>query len=53
MIEGGARDQCTLTRSFVVKGAESPRPIHDPEAILPVQRVDISRVQESTYCRTI
>jgi hypothetical protein len=37
----------------VVKGAESPRLMHDPEAVPPMQRVDFSRVQEPTYCRTI
>ena len=41
------------TCSLVVKGAESPRLMHDPEAFPPMQRVDFSRVQEPTYCRTI
>ena len=46
-------DEGTLTCSLVVKGAESPRLMHDPEAVLLMQRVDFSRVQEPTYCRTI
>jgi hypothetical protein len=50
MIEGEARDEGTLTCSLVVKGAESPRLMHDPEAVPPMQRVDFSRVQEPTYC---
>ena len=33
MIEGDARDEGILTRSLVVKGAESPRLMHDPEAV--------------------
>jgi hypothetical protein len=41
------------TCSLVVKGAESPRLMHDPEAVPPMQRVDFSRVQEPTYRRTI
>jgi hypothetical protein len=41
------------TCSLVVKGAESPRLMHDPEAVPPMQHVDFSRVQEPTYCRTI
>jgi hypothetical protein len=53
MIEGDARDEGTLTYSLVVKGAESPRLMLDPEAVPPMQRVDFSRVQEPTYCRTI
>ena len=32
---------------------ESPRLMHDREAVPPMQRVDFSRVQEPTYCRTI
>ena len=42
MIEGDARDEGTLTCSLVVKGAESPRLMHDPEAVPPMQRVDFS-----------
>ncbi len=53
MIEGDARDEGTLTCSFVVTGAESPRLMHDPEAVSAMQRVDFSRVQEPTYCRTV
>ena len=53
MIEGDARDEGTRTCSLVVKGAESPRLMHHPEAVPPVQRVDFSRVQGPTYCRTI
>jgi hypothetical protein len=53
MIDGDARDEGALTCSLVVKGAESPRLTHDPEAVPPMQRVDVSRVQEPTYCRTI
>ena len=53
MIEGDACDEGTFTCSLVVKGAESPRLMHDPEAVPPMQRVDFSRVQEPTYCRTI
>ena len=53
MIEGDARDEGTLICSLVVKGAECPRLMHDPEAVPPMQRVDFSRVQEPTYCRTI
>jgi hypothetical protein len=34
-IEGDARDEGTLTRSLVVKGAESSRLMHDPEADRP------------------
>jgi hypothetical protein len=34
-IEGDARDEGTLTYSLVVKGAESPRLMHDPEAVPP------------------
>ena len=33
MIEGDARDEGTLTCSLVVTGAESPRLMHDPEAV--------------------
>jgi hypothetical protein len=29
--------------SLAVKGAESPRFVHDPEAVPPMQRVDFSR----------
>jgi hypothetical protein len=36
-----------------LKGAESPRLMHDPEAVPSMQRVDFSRVQEPSYCRTI
>jgi uncharacterized protein YbjT (DUF2867 family) len=53
MIEGDARDEGALTCSLVVKGAESPRLMHDPEAVPPMQRIDFSRVQETTYRRTI
>jgi hypothetical protein len=53
MIEGDARDEGTLTCSLVVTGAESPRLMHDPEAVSPMQRVDFRRVQEPTYCRTV
>jgi hypothetical protein len=53
MIDGDARDEGTLTCSLVVEGAESPRLMHDPEALRPMQRVDFSGVQEPTYCRTI
>jgi hypothetical protein len=53
MIEGDARDEGTLTCSLVVTGAESPRLMHDSEAVSPMQRVDFSRVQEPTYCRTV
>jgi len=53
MIEGDARDEGTLTCSLVVKGAESPRLMHDPEAFPLMQCVEFSRVQEPTYCRTI
>jgi hypothetical protein len=35
MIEGDARDEGTLTCSLVVTGAESPRLMHDPEAVSP------------------
>lgn len=48
MIEGDARDEGTLTCSLVVKGAESPRLMHDPEAVPPMQRVDFRPVQEPT-----
>jgi hypothetical protein len=48
IIEGDARDEGTLTCSLVVKGAESPRLMHDPEAV-PLMK----RVEEPTYCRTI
>jgi hypothetical protein len=48
MTEGDARDEGTLTCSLVVKGAESPRLMHDPEAVPPMQLVDFSRVQEPT-----
>lgn len=51
MIEDDARDEGTLTCSLVVKGAESPRLMHDAKP--PMQRVDFSRVQEPTYCRRI
>jgi hypothetical protein len=53
MIDGDARDERTLTYSLVVKGVESSRLMHDPEDVPPVPRVDFSRVQEPTYCRTI
>jgi hypothetical protein len=53
MIEGDARVEGTLTYSLVVKGAESSRLMHDPEDVPSMQRVDFSRVQEPTYCRTI
>jgi hypothetical protein len=53
MLEGDPRDEGTLTCSLVVKGAEGPRLMHDPEAVPPMQRIDFSRVQEPTYCRTI
>jgi hypothetical protein len=43
MIEGDARCEGALTCSLVVKGAESLRLRHDPEAIPPMQRVDLSR----------
>ena len=33
LIEGDARDEGTLTCSLVVKGGESPRLMHDPEAV--------------------
>ncbi len=52
MIEGDARDERTLTCSVVVTSAESPRLMHDPETVPPMQRVHFSRVQEPTYCRT-
>ena len=45
MIEGDARDEGTLTCSLVVKGAESPRLMHDPEAVPPMQRVDFSSIK--------
>jgi uncharacterized protein YbjT (DUF2867 family) len=48
MIEGDARDEGTLTFFLVVKDAESPRLMHAPEAVPPMQRVDFSRVQEPT-----
>ena len=51
MIEGDARDEGTLIRAL--NGAESPRLMHEPEAVPPMQRVDFSRVQEPTYCGTI
>ena len=50
---GDARDEDIFTRSLVVKDAESPRLMHDREAVPPMQRVDFSRVQEPTCCRTI
>jgi hypothetical protein len=53
MIAGDARDEGTLTCSLLVKGAESPRLMHDPEAVPPMHRVDFSRVQKPTHCRTI
>jgi hypothetical protein len=53
MIEGDARDEGTLTCSLAVKGAESRRLMHNPEAVLLMQRVEFHRVQEPTYCRTI
>ena len=53
MIEGNAGDKGTLTCSLVVKGAESPRLMYDPEAVPPMQRVDSSRVQEPACCGTI
>jgi hypothetical protein len=40
MIEGDVRDEGTLTCSLAVKGAESPRLMHDPAAVPPMQRVD-------------
>ncbi len=40
MIEGDARDERTLTCSLVGTGAESPRLMHDPKAVSPMQRVD-------------
>jgi hypothetical protein len=54
-VRGGATEHLVEanTCSLVVKGAESPRLMHDPEAVPPMQRVDFSRVQEPTYCRTI
>jgi hypothetical protein len=45
MTKGDARDEGTFTCSLVVKGAESARLTHDPEAVPPMQRVDFSRVQ--------
>jgi hypothetical protein len=53
MIEGDARDEGTLTCSLLVTGAESPRLMHDPEAVSPMQRVDFRRVQEPTCFRTV
>jgi hypothetical protein len=53
MMERDARDQGTLTCSLVVKGAENPCLMHDAEAFPLMQRVEFSRVQEPTYCRTI
>jgi len=53
VIEGDARDQGILTCSLVVKGAESPRLMHDPEAVPPMRHLDFSRVQKPTYRRTI
>jgi hypothetical protein len=52
MIEGDARNEGTLTLFSCVTGAESPRLVHDPEAVSPMQCVDFSRVQEPTYCKT-
>jgi putative NADH-flavin reductase len=54
-VRGGATEHLVEanTCSLMVKGAESPRLMHDPEAVPPMQRVDFSRVQEPTYCRTI
>jgi hypothetical protein len=54
-VRGGATEHLVEanTCSLVVKGAESPRLMHDPETVPPMQRVDFSRVQEPTYCRTI
>ncbi len=40
MIEGDARDERTLTCSPLVTGAESPRFMHNPEALSPMQRLD-------------
>jgi hypothetical protein len=53
MIESDARDEGTLTYSLVVKGAESPRLMHDRAAVPRMRRVDFSRVPEPTYCRTV
>ncbi len=44
-IEGDARCEGDLTCSLAVKGAESPRCMHGPEVVPPMQRVDFSRVQ--------
>ena len=43
MIEGDARDEGTLICSLVVKGAERPSLMHDPEAVAPMHRVSFSR----------
>ena len=51
MIEGDARDEGTLHLFSCGEGCR--KPMHDPEAVPPMQRVDFSRVQEPTYCRTI